>query len=71
MKKIIAFIAILSLTLFGMQGAFAKGGKPAEGIKVGTLLSYTGVLKEFGPAIKNGAVLAATHLSKELEVGPV
>ena len=63
MKRIIVFIVILSLALFVMQGAFAKGGKPAEEIKIGTLLSYTGVLKEFGPAIKNGAVLAGMQLT--------
>jgi len=63
MKRVIVFIAILTLALFAVQGAFARGGKPTEEIKVGTLLSHTGPLKEFGPAIQNGAVLAATQLS--------
>lgn len=62
MKRIIVFIAILALALFVVQGAFARGGKPPEEIKVGTLLSHTGPLKEFGPAIQNGAVLAAIQL---------
>ena len=37
--------------------------KPAE-IKVGTLMAYTGPLKEYGPNIKNGAVLAAKQLGE-------
>ena len=36
---------------------------PAAEIKVGTLLSHTGPLKEFGPNIQNGAVLAAKQLA--------
>jgi ABC-type branched-subunit amino acid transport system substrate-binding protein len=63
MKRVIMFIAILALALCIVQGAFAKGSKPSEEIKVGTLLSQTGPLKEFGPAIQNGAVLAATQLT--------
>ena len=62
MKRVIVFIVILALALFVVQGAFARGGKPSEEIKVGTLLSHTGPLKEFGPAIQNGAVLAAIQL---------
>jgi ABC-type branched-subunit amino acid transport system substrate-binding protein len=36
---------------------------PAAEIKVGTLLAHTGPLKEFGPNIQNGAVLAAKQLA--------
>jgi branched-chain amino acid transport system substrate-binding protein len=64
MKRVIVFIAILVLALFVVQGAFAKGGKPTEEIKVGTLLSHTGPLKEFGPAIQNGTILAVKQLSE-------
>jgi branched-chain amino acid transport system substrate-binding protein len=40
--------------------AFAlAGGAFAQEVKVGTLLSYTGPLKEFGPNLKNGVELAA------------
>ena len=64
MKRVIVFIAILALALFVVQGAFAKGGKPTDEIKVGTLLSHTGPLKAFGPAIQNGTILAAKQLSE-------
>jgi ABC-type branched-subunit amino acid transport system substrate-binding protein len=37
---------------------------PAAEIKVGTLLAHTGPLKEFGPNIQNGAVLAAKQLAE-------
>jgi branched-chain amino acid transport system substrate-binding protein len=64
MKRVFVILAVLTLVLFIVQGAIAgSGGKKPEEIKVGTLLSYTGVLKEFGPAIKNGAVLAAIQLT--------
>jgi branched-chain amino acid transport system substrate-binding protein len=35
---------------------------PAAEIKIGTLLSHTGPLKEFGPNIQNGVVLAAKQM---------
>ncbi len=35
----------------------------AEDIKVGTLLAHTGPLKEFGPNIQNGTVLAAKQMA--------
>ena len=63
MKRVIMFIAIPALALFVVVGAFAGSGGKGEEIKVGTLLSQTGPLKEFGPAIQNGAVLAATQLT--------
>ncbi len=64
MKRVIVFIAILALALCVVQGAFAGKGGKAEEIKVGTLLSHTGPLKEFGPAIQNGTILAAKQLSE-------
>jgi ABC-type branched-subunit amino acid transport system substrate-binding protein len=63
MKRIIVIVAVLALALFVMQGAFARGGKEAEEIKVGTLLAQTGPLKEYGPAIRDGAILAAQQLT--------
>jgi branched-chain amino acid transport system substrate-binding protein len=56
MRKV--FVAALVLT-FAI--AFISSASAAE-IKVGTLLSHTGPLKEFGPNIQNGAVLAAKQL---------
>lgn len=41
--------------------AVASGAFGQE-VRVGTLLSYTGPLKEFGPNLKNGCVLAAKQL---------
>jgi ABC-type branched-subunit amino acid transport system substrate-binding protein len=38
-------------------------GALAQEIKIGTLLAYTGPLKEWGPHIQNGAVLAAKQLN--------
>ncbi len=38
-------------------------GVNAGEIKVGTLMAHTGPLKEYGPNIKNGAVLAAKQLA--------
>ena len=35
---------------------------PAAEIKIGTLLSHTGPLKEFGPNLQNGVVLAAKQM---------
>ena len=64
MKRVIVFIVILALALFMVQGAFAGSGGKGEAIKVGTLLSHTGPLKEFGPAIQNGTILAAQQLGE-------
>jgi hypothetical protein len=36
---------------------------PAEPLKVGTLFDYTGDLAEFGPPVRNGADLAASHVN--------
>jgi ABC-type branched-subunit amino acid transport system substrate-binding protein len=41
--------------------AFALSA-PAGEIKIGTLLSHTGPLKEFGPNLKNGVVLAVKQM---------
>jgi len=56
MKKAIIFTTVL-ICLF----AFISGALAQE-IKVGTLLSHTGPLKEFGPNIRNGVVLAAKQM---------
>jgi ABC-type branched-subunit amino acid transport system substrate-binding protein len=63
MKRVFTVFIVLVFCLTAMQVAFAKGKKPEE-IKVGTLLSHTGPLKEFGPPIQNGAMLAAKHLEE-------
>jgi ABC-type branched-subunit amino acid transport system substrate-binding protein len=56
MKKcfILASVFIFSL-------AFALSA-PAGEIKIGTLLSHTGPLKEFGPNLQNGVMLAAKQM---------
>ena len=56
MKKcfILASVFIFSL-------AFALNA-PAGEIKIGTLLSHTGPLKEFGPNLQNGVMLAAKQM---------
>ena len=57
MKKIIIFSIVLIASL-----AFVSA-VPAADIKVGTLMSHTGPLKEYGPPIKDGAVLAAKQMA--------
>ena len=60
MKKWVIGLTVLFLVVGCVAGAMAQ----AQEIKVGTLMAFTGPLKEFGPNIKNGAVLAAKELSK-------
>ena len=57
MKRILILMSVLALSLALISAA------PAAEIKVGTLMAYTGPLKEYGPNIKNGAVLAAKQLA--------
>ncbi len=65
MKRIIVFIVILIFSLTLVQSVFAGSGeKKPEALKVGTLLSHTGALKEFGPNLQNGIVLAAQQLGE-------
>jgi len=56
MKRVFIVASVLIFSLAFISGALAQE------IKVGTLMSHTGALKEFGPGIKNGAVLAAKQL---------
>jgi ABC-type branched-subunit amino acid transport system substrate-binding protein len=56
MKRVIIITSLLIFSLAFISGALAQE------IKVGTLLSHTGPLKEFGPAIQNGAILAAKQM---------
>ena len=58
MKKCFILASVFLIFL-----AFALSAPAAE-IKVGTLMAYTGPLKEYGPNIKNGAVLAAKQLAE-------
>ena len=53
MKRIFSVTIVLMFALALASGAFAQE------VKVGTLLSFTGPLKEFGPNLKNGCELAA------------
>ncbi len=56
MKKFfVLFVAVLFSTPFVFNASAAD-------VKIGTLLSHTGPLKEFGPNIQNGIVLAAEQL---------
>ena len=56
MKKTLIFAYVLMYSLTFISGALAQE------IKIGTLLAHTGPLKEWGPHIQNGAVLAAKQL---------
>ncbi len=66
MKKfiyiIIAVVVIAAVVIF----VIVPRVKPpkVEEIKVGTLLSHTGPLKEFGPGLQNGVVLAAKQMAE-------
>lgn len=51
--------AIFCLLFFIFQGLSV-----AQEVRIGTLLDYTGPLKEFGPNIKNGCELAAKQLKE-------
>ncbi len=57
MNKTVIVPSFLLLIFFFVSGA------PAADIKVGTLMAHTGPLKEFGPAIQNGAELAAKQMA--------
>ncbi len=57
MKK---FLILASVLIFSIALVSAA---PAADIKVGTLMSHTGPLKEYGPPIKDGAVLAAKQMA--------
>ncbi len=57
MKKAIIIASILILSV-----VFALSATAQE-VKVGTLMAYTGPLKEFGPSINSGAELAAKQLN--------
>ncbi|MCK4943609.1 MAG: ABC transporter substrate-binding protein [Candidatus Aminicenantes bacterium] len=63
MKRVLVLLIVLAFSLCMFQVAFAKGKKAGE-IKVGTLLSHTGPLKEFGPNLQNGVVLAAKQMAE-------
>ena len=56
MKKCFILASVLIFSL-----AFALSAPAAE-VKIGTLLSHTGPLKEFGPKLQNGVVLAAKQM---------
>ncbi|NIO04606.1 MAG: ABC transporter substrate-binding protein [Proteobacteria bacterium] len=56
MKRIFALMIVCVFAFALASGAFAQE------LRVGTLLSQTGPLKEFGPNLKNGTELAAKQL---------
>jgi len=56
MKKTLILISMIFFSLALLNSGFAYD------IKVGTLLSHTGPLKEFGPNIQNGVVLGAQQM---------
>ena len=61
MRKVRLIFAV-ALCLF-VIAPFAFSAGSAE-LKVGTLMAQTGPLAEYGPAIQNGAVLAAKQLGE-------
>jgi ABC-type branched-subunit amino acid transport system substrate-binding protein len=64
MKRVFVVMMVLVFSLFLCQSVFAvdRPGPESE-IKVGTLMGLTGPLKDLGPAIQDGAVLAAEQLT--------
>jgi branched-chain amino acid transport system substrate-binding protein len=56
MKRVIFLLGALIFSFAFISGAMAQE------IRVGTLMAHTGPLKEFGPNIQNGVVLAAKQL---------
>jgi len=56
MKKCFVLASVFIFSLAFVLSA------PAAEIKIGTLLSHTGPLKEFGPNLQNGVVLAAKQM---------
>ncbi len=57
MKRVIEFSIGIMVALAFISGAIAQE------VKIGTLLAHSGPLKEWGPHIQNGAVLAANQLN--------
>ena len=57
MKRVIFVASVLIFSLAFISGAMAQE------VKIGTLLSHTGPLKEFGPNLQNGVVLAAKQMA--------
>ena len=57
MKRVVILATVFVFSLAFISGAIAQE------IKVGTLLSHTGPLKEFGPNLQNGVVLAAKQMA--------
>ena len=62
MKRVCNFFGFIIIVFF--VSVFAASNLAQAEIKVGTLFCYTGPLKEFGPNIRNGAVLAAKQLGE-------
>jgi len=57
MKRTIIFSTILAFSLVFNSSAIAAD------IKVGTLMAHTGPLKEYGPAIQRGTIIAAKQMA--------
>ena len=57
MKKFVILVSVLMLTFAFISTV------PAADIRVGTLMAQTGPLKEYGPPIKDGAVLAGKQMA--------
>jgi len=62
MKKTYLIIGIV-VVLVAAIVIYTMTRPPAVELKVGTLLSHTGPLKEFGPPIQNGTILAAKQMA--------
>src|SRR5690625_6343110 len=60
MKRLISLVVAASLMTF----AAAQAPTP---VKVGALMSYTGTLAEFGPAIESGIELAMNQINEAAE----
>lgn len=62
MKRLCSTVVCIGIAI--LVGAYAIPSLAVAEIRVGTLFCYTGPLKEFGPNIRNGAVLAAKQLGE-------
>ena len=57
MKKVFILVSVLIFSVIFISGAIAAD------IKVGTLMAHTGPLKEYGPEIQKGAIIAAKQMA--------
>ncbi len=67
------FIKVAGLAAGALALGVPRVRAASEPVKIGTLMPYTGALAAYGPAIRNGTILAVEHINKAggLLGGPV